>query len=514
MSISQPRLKIREDPITNSSTLWTCPTPQNIRTGNPMIWFKKQGKSFNYIEFVVDLMDADDNGATNLYVTPTLLYANHTTVMHQNILNLLNDATVRIDENTKMIRIDGQTKQATFRFRIEEVSSRHLKQLFCIKVSASRASGQPALEICPDISTFIEVRSKPSEAQSPNSASVTNILLPGDTSSVKSPSITGNIQHHTPAISNLINWDNFLLESVNRLRAINTQRGANSEDVSQFLDLLSSGYNNHNVRPNLMYLQEQIVTTQSQFQTQSQFSATQGQYHQIISPSATATVPQSPLPSIDDNDSDNDSDSDSSLRKFIIEDYDNDNKVISTEQPVVITTINTESEGLHNDHHFHNDHYSLPSPSFSDFDINEFDREFLCNSDSRQTTQELSDGRPYKRNTHNEFLGDEMLSMLAEPLTAHIVSTMSEWTSNTSNLSSFLIIGFLVFLDFPSSVPLQSSRESFCRRRLKWLDRFKEYQKSPYFSIQLCFRRFYHFSRRLDIPLENISAFMLFQLLP
>eukprot|EP01041_Mallomonas_annulata_P008637 gene8637-17813_t len=296
MSNSQPHLKIRKDPNFPSCTLWTCPTPQNLRTGNPMIWFKKQGKSFNYIEFIVDLIGVDEIIKGSMYLAITLLYASHIPVANQKILDLLHDGIIQVDDsNTRMIRVDSCSRQVTIRFRIDEVSSRHQGQLFCIRIAANGTSGLPITDIIPDISSSIEVRSRlPEERTQSSSGSTTNFgpvspihdgqqpdLPPGS----PSPS-DENRQILASAISNTINWHNFLMETVERLLLIGDQRVVNQEDLTFMMTHLSSGYNNHYVQPSLMILQQEIIN-----QSQSSSSTT--------STTATATTAIIlPLPSI------------------------------------------------------------------------------------------------------------------------------------------------------------------------------------------------------------------------
>eukprot|EP01041_Mallomonas_annulata_P008696 gene8696-17964_t len=482
MNISQPHLKIREDPKINSCTLWNCPTPQNIRTGNPAIWYKKQGRSFNYIEFVVDLIDATGDGARNLYLTTTLLYANKRPVTHQNALNIVNDATVRIDENTRMIRIDEITKQAIVRCRIEEVSSRHQGQLFCIKVSANRASGLLAAEICPDISSFIEVRSRPPEAiQSTDFRASPDISLHDNTSHLLSSStMMSNTYHRTQVISNLINWDTFFLKTVDQLRIINSQRSVNVEEMYWFLDQLTSGYNNHDVHNSLMCLKQEI--------NQSQFSSTQEQHNQsiLVHPHPPVPVPVPPatttttaIPVVTNYDYGNDYDCDSSISSTTAttttrksqgqgciiptDDNDNDNESVyslgddhcyNTSSSSSSCTI-TDLTALSISHSIDTTTTTTPTiPPISlilndndgdgddfdfDSDLADITRALPCHPDTRQTTQELSDGRPYKRNQHNvvddnDDDDDDMASILSEPLPVRRGSTIDDWTKNAHNL--------------------------------------------------------------------------------
>eukprot|EP01041_Mallomonas_annulata_P001517 gene1517-2917_t len=117
------------------------------------VWYKDEGGREKSIDMSVTLLDHNQEKVTDrrIQLKLTLLYENGQDVPKQDILRLDNESRLFIDENT------GET---CLRFRIDEVSRSHQRQLFRVLVSPDSAHYPLTSDISPDQTIPIEVRSK------------------------------------------------------------------------------------------------------------------------------------------------------------------------------------------------------------------------------------------------------------------------------------------------------------------------------------------------------------------
>ena len=105
----------------------------------------------------VSLYGQDDILITDkrIHLRLVLLYEGGQTVPKQEILKINHDSKLFIDE----------TGPAILKFRIDEVSRSHQRQLFCIQVSADTSHYPLTSDVSPDMCLPIEVRSKRNNAR-------------------------------------------------------------------------------------------------------------------------------------------------------------------------------------------------------------------------------------------------------------------------------------------------------------------------------------------------------------
>mmetsp|Transcript_724 Transcript_724/g.733 ORF Transcript_724/g.733 Transcript_724/m.733 type:complete len:356 (-) Transcript_724:1505-2572(-) len=120
---------------------------------NPVVWYKDEGGREKSIDMSVSLYDSSDAKVFNrrIHLKLTLQYENGQDCPRQEILRLNSDSRLYIDETTG---------EALLRFRIDEVSRSHQKQLFRVLVSPDSVHYPLTSDISPDLSVPIEVRSK------------------------------------------------------------------------------------------------------------------------------------------------------------------------------------------------------------------------------------------------------------------------------------------------------------------------------------------------------------------
>ena len=124
----------------------------------PRVWFKDEGGRENCIEMCINLIDSTKMNILNkkVQLRLTLLYESGLIVPRQDVLKLNPDSKMFIDDSGS----------AVIKFRIEEVSRSHQKQLFCIQVSPDTSQYPMASDVSPDISYPIEVLSKRNNTRS------------------------------------------------------------------------------------------------------------------------------------------------------------------------------------------------------------------------------------------------------------------------------------------------------------------------------------------------------------
>jgi len=118
----------------------------------PRVWFKDEGGREKCIEMCINLIDSNEMNILNkrVQLRLTLLYESGLIVPRQDILKLNHDSKMFIDDSGS----------AVIKFRIDEVSRSHQKQLFCLQVSPDTSQYPMASDVSPDVSHPIEVRSK------------------------------------------------------------------------------------------------------------------------------------------------------------------------------------------------------------------------------------------------------------------------------------------------------------------------------------------------------------------
>jgi len=123
----------------------------------PDIWYKDEGGRDKYMEMNVNLLDSNSKcvGDKRVRVKLILLYENGNVVPKQDILKVNNESRTYIDENG----------QVSIKFRIEEVSRSHQKQLFMIQASPDTAQYPLSTDVSCDVSNPIEARSKRSNTK-------------------------------------------------------------------------------------------------------------------------------------------------------------------------------------------------------------------------------------------------------------------------------------------------------------------------------------------------------------
>ena len=122
----------------------------------PHVWFKDEGGRDNCIEVLLKLVDELEHVVCDrhLPLKIQLQYFDGTLVNRQDILKVSPESNLSI----------GDKGLALIRFRIDDVSKNHQKQLFCIKVLPDTTTTQN-IDIGAYISTPIEIRSKRSKRQ-------------------------------------------------------------------------------------------------------------------------------------------------------------------------------------------------------------------------------------------------------------------------------------------------------------------------------------------------------------
>lgn len=127
-----------------------------FRSVEPMqtgwVWYKDEGGREKTIEMYVHLVDAYDNIVTGrkFPLKLGLLYESGQLVPKQDILKINHDSRLMIDE----------TGRTLLRFRIDEVSRSHQKQLFRVQVSPDTINHPLASDVSPDMTVPMEIRSK------------------------------------------------------------------------------------------------------------------------------------------------------------------------------------------------------------------------------------------------------------------------------------------------------------------------------------------------------------------
>jgi hypothetical protein len=121
---------------------------------SPYIWYKDEGAKDKCIRILVKLIDSNKNLVKDrsIILLPSLIYSSGLAVQPSNVLNLFHDR-----EKPFMI---GHNGTDVIRFRVNEVSRNHRKQLFHLLITPDLASNPSAADISPAISLAFEVKSK------------------------------------------------------------------------------------------------------------------------------------------------------------------------------------------------------------------------------------------------------------------------------------------------------------------------------------------------------------------
>ena len=121
---------------------------------SPYIWYKDEGAKDKCIRILVKLMDANKNLVKDrsVVLVPTLIYSSGLPVQPVNVLNLFHDR-----EKPFMVNHNGTE---VIRFRVNEVSRNHRKQLFHLLIAPDLTANPSAADISPAISLAFEVKSK------------------------------------------------------------------------------------------------------------------------------------------------------------------------------------------------------------------------------------------------------------------------------------------------------------------------------------------------------------------
>ncbi len=120
----------------------------------PYIWYKDEGAKDKCIRILVKLIDSNKNLVKDrsVVLVPTLIYSSGLSVQPANVLNLFHDR-----EKPFMISHNGTD---VIRFRVNEVSRNHRKQLFHLLIAPDLTANPSAADISPAISLAFEVKSK------------------------------------------------------------------------------------------------------------------------------------------------------------------------------------------------------------------------------------------------------------------------------------------------------------------------------------------------------------------
>ena len=118
----------------------------------PYIWYKDEGAKDKSIKVVVKLIDAEQNVVTdrNIPLTVNLIYTSGQIVTPSTVLTIFHD------RESKQLYV-GNTGTETIRFRVNEVSRNHRKQLFHLSVAPTDTT---LADISPATSIAFEVKSK------------------------------------------------------------------------------------------------------------------------------------------------------------------------------------------------------------------------------------------------------------------------------------------------------------------------------------------------------------------
>lgn len=121
---------------------------------SPYIWYKDEGAKDKCIRILVKLIDSNKNLVKdrNIVLLPTLIYSSGLPVQPANVLNLFHDR-----DKPFMI---GHNGTEVIRFRVNEVSRNHRKQLFHLFIAPDLTTNASAADISPAVSLAFEVKSK------------------------------------------------------------------------------------------------------------------------------------------------------------------------------------------------------------------------------------------------------------------------------------------------------------------------------------------------------------------
>lgn len=119
----------------------------------PYIWYKDEGAKDKCIKILAKLIDSSNNTVQDKSVPliATLIYSSGQQVQPINVLTLFND-------KDRPLSIVGGTE--VVRFRVNEVSRNHRKQLFHLFITPDTATHPELFEISPVKSIAFEVKSK------------------------------------------------------------------------------------------------------------------------------------------------------------------------------------------------------------------------------------------------------------------------------------------------------------------------------------------------------------------
>jgi hypothetical protein len=120
----------------------------------PYIWYKDEGAKDKCIRILVKLIDSNKQLVKdrNVVLIPNLIYSSGLSVQPATVLNLFHDR-----DKPFMI---GHNGSDVIRFRVNEVSRNHRKQLFHLLVQPDLISNPSLADISPAISLAFEVKSK------------------------------------------------------------------------------------------------------------------------------------------------------------------------------------------------------------------------------------------------------------------------------------------------------------------------------------------------------------------
>ncbi len=121
----------------------------------PYIWYKDEGAKDKCIKVNVKLVDATQQVVTNRQVplTVNLVYSSGQIVQPNTVLTIFHE------KESKTLSI-GESGTETVKFRVNEVSRNHRKQLFHLLVAADISTDQNISDISPATSIAFEVKSK------------------------------------------------------------------------------------------------------------------------------------------------------------------------------------------------------------------------------------------------------------------------------------------------------------------------------------------------------------------
>jgi hypothetical protein len=121
---------------------------------SPYIWYKDEGAKDKCIRILVKLIDSNKNLVKDrsVVLVPSLIYTSGLPVQPANVLNLFHDR-----DKPFMI---GHNGTEVVRFRVNEVSRNHRKQLFSLHIAPDLNANPSAADISPAFSLAFEVKSK------------------------------------------------------------------------------------------------------------------------------------------------------------------------------------------------------------------------------------------------------------------------------------------------------------------------------------------------------------------